>query len=190
MALVFVPIDKNVENIWFNDGSKMFEIENEDTTAKYFQDIQFDIVYNHHLKRSIIAVEFDEDTEAYQYDIMYRDGDNFAAIELFLRNVEKYVLKPLASKLKNEVLMGDIDVAYGNRYVFFVAPNAYAMDINWPFGELYASVDRKEFNEMHFMSKSYRLLFEKIQSHYHQTIVKIRKNIEKFKVDDNGIRKT
>lgn len=124
------------------------------------------------------------------YDMLINPYDNVIDIEdalLFevLDGLIKYVVEPISQNLKSGALISKIKASYDSHEVaFFIAPNAYTMDANFPHGELCAGIDNnapnnlKRFRELHQFNSDYRYLSDNIIKYYQYTADKLIINIK------------
>lgn len=120
-----------------------------------------------HNRGKKVIVEFDETTEEEQYMLSGIGGASDLTVEEFNKYVAKYVLKPLSHRLTKGFLSNRLCFEGYQNIAYFVAPNAYAIDLNWPHGKL--SIDgnpENGFHEIHVLSKNYRYLFKSIRELY------------------------
>lgn len=120
--------------------------------------IQFDIIFG---ELSVVYVEFIQKAQA----IMDSWRCNEDAYEFGHRYICENVVEHIAKHMKSGILMTTITLANNFVHAFFVSPNAYAVDTDWPLGD-FKDKNMQKINETILSDPNYRYLFDNVSKYY------------------------
>ena len=161
---------------------------------------KFEIGNNRVSSFTINELPFDDDPPLYEVNIRgdvmkdyYKLIENETLFDdeeeqLFFGVVDdltKYVIEPISQSMKSGVFISEVVVSrLCDTIAIFIAPNAYAFDINYPKGKIRARVDRLQrkwvkFQEIYLLNSSYRYLFDNMEKYYHDLTSKMLTNVKR-----------
>ena len=162
---------------------------------------EFEIGNNRVSSFTINAFPFDSDPLLYELDIRgevmkdysklvdrnddFLEDDEEQLYFNVIKDLTEYVIEPISQHMKSGVFFSEIVVGQlRTTTAVFIAPNAYAFDINYPKGKIRVGADhpkkrRARFQEIHLFNTDYRYLIDNIEKYYQDLTSKILTNVKR-----------
>lgn len=112
----------------------------------------------------VVYVEFIGKAHDIVYDWRCYNGN--VSYDFGYQYICKKPVEYISKHITNGILMTTVTLANSNLiHAFFVSPNAYVVDTDWPYGE-FKDKHLQDIGEIYMFNSDYRYLFDNVSKYY------------------------